>query len=183
MTQSQVAAPATSPVVDLSRRTDFPPSYDERTMLLTFLEYVRLTVHQKCAGLSEEHACAALIPNSPLTTIGGLVSHLRWVEADMIGTFFLGEEDRSPCTEQEPDAEMRIGAERPIGELLAEYAAECARNDEVIAAHSLEDLSVRKINGAQAPLKFAVMHLIEETARHNGHIDLLREMADGVTGA
>ncbi len=184
MTQApQTMAPAASPVVDLSRRTDFPSAYDDRTMLLTFLDYVRLTVHQKCAGISQEHASARLMPTSPLTTIGGLVSHLRWVEADMIGTFFLGEDDRSPCTEEEPDAEMRIGAERPIEKMLADYAAECARNDEVIAAHSLEDLSVRKVNGAPAPLKFAIMHLIEETARHNGHIDLLREMADGVTGA
>jgi uncharacterized damage-inducible protein DinB len=149
------------------------------------LDYVRLTVHAKCVGLSDSDAGVAPLATSPLTSISGLVSHLRWVEAHWVDVVFKGEEDRSPCTPEDPDREMRIGPERPIQELLDEYAAQCARNRELIMATDLDATSERPFqrDGKPMTLRWIVLHLIEETARHNGHIDLLREMADGVTGA
>jgi hypothetical protein len=58
-------------------RTDLPAVWDERTMLVTFLDYVRATVHAKCAGISEADARRAPLVSSPLMTVSGLVSHLR----------------------------------------------------------------------------------------------------------
>jgi Protein of unknown function (DUF664) len=58
-------------------RTDVPPAWDERTILTTFLDYVRATVHAKCEHLTDADARRAPLPGSPLMTLAGLVSHLR----------------------------------------------------------------------------------------------------------
>lgn len=172
------------PNATLELRSDMPLAFDDRSLFTTHLDYVRLTVHAKCAGLVDSDAGRAPLATSPLTSISGLVSHLRWVEAYWIDVVFKGEQDRSPCTDEDPDREMRIGPQRPIQELLEEYAAQCARNSELIATTDLDAISHRRsrATGEGWPLRWIVMHLIEETARHNGHIDLLREMADGVRG-
>ncbi|MFF4778488.1 DinB family protein [Microtetraspora fusca] len=164
-------------------RTDMPSSFDERTMLTTFLDYARATVHAKCEGLSDEDARKAPLPGSPLMTISGLVSHLRWVEYSWMQVVFLGEEDEGPWTDEDPDREMRIGPDFPLAELLADYEAQSDRYRKLVASHDLGTLAKRKIrSGKEVELRWIIMHLIEETARHNGHIDILREMADGVTG-
>ena len=164
-------------------RTDMPQSWDERTMLATFLDYVRATVHAKCEGVSQEHASAAPLPGSPLMTIGGLVSHVRWVEYSWIQVRLLGEEDHGPWTDDDPDRDLRIGAEIPLARLLAEYEEQCARHRELVASLDLDTVAKKPTrSGTYVTLRWIVHHLIEETARHNGHLDILREMADGVTG-
>lgn len=116
-------------------------------------------------------------------TISGLVSHLRWVEYSWFRTWFLGEPDEGPWTEEEPDREMSIAVERPLSELLAEYEADCQTYRELVAAHDLDAPSARiRKNGESFPLRWILFHMLEETSRHNGHIDILRELADGVTG-
>jgi hypothetical protein len=67
--------------ISVGRADDIPSSWDERTILITFLNYVRDTVHAKCEGLSDADARRAPLPGSPLMTVAGLVSHLRWVES------------------------------------------------------------------------------------------------------
>ena len=117
-------------------------------------------------------------------TISGLVSHLRWVEYSWFEVTLLGGEDHGPWTDEDPDREMRIAIEIPLARLLAEYAASCARYRELAASLDLDTPSKRKMSRRAEPvtLRWILFHLIEETARHNGHIDILREMADGVTG-
>jgi uncharacterized damage-inducible protein DinB len=167
-----------------SRTDDVPVSFDERTILTTFLDYARDTVHAKCAGLSEADARRAPLPGSPLMTISGLVSHLRWVEHSWIETRLLGGPDRGPWTDEDPDREMRIAVQVPLAELLEEYAAACARHSELVAGLDLDTPSQGELwRPEPVTLRWILMHLIEETARHNGHIDILREMADGVTGS
>jgi uncharacterized damage-inducible protein DinB len=166
------------------RTDDVPASFDERTILTTFLDYARDTVHAKCAGLSDADARKAPLSGSPLTTIAGLVSHLRWVEYAWIELTLLGGEDHAPWTDEDPDREMRIATEIPIVQLLADYRDTCARHREVVAGLDLDTPSRRELDWRSEPLtlRWILMHLIEETARHNGHIDILREMADRVTG-
>ena len=124
-------------------RTDTPTAWDERTTLTTFLDYVRATAHDKCAGLSDEDAARSLLPSSPLMTIGGLVNHLRWVEYSWIQTRFLGEEDEGPWTEEEPDREMTLGAQLPLAQVLAEYEAQCDRYRELVAGLDLDALAAQ----------------------------------------
>lgn len=164
-------------------RTDVPPAWDERTLLNTFLDYARSTVRAKCAGLSEEDARRAPLETSPLMTISGLVSHLRWVEYSWFSIDLLGGPDEGPWTEEDPDREMRIAVRIPLPQLLDEYDAQTAKNRELAASLDLDTQSVRTMrNGKPVTLRWILFHLIEETARHNGHLDLLRELADGVTG-
>jgi uncharacterized damage-inducible protein DinB len=171
--------------VDLSNRTDVPAAFDERTTVTQLLKYVRLTVHAKCVGLSQSDAVKTPLTDSPAMSIAGLVSHLRWAEAFWIDVIFLGAPYQWPGTDDDSELQMRAGLDRPLDELLDEYAAQAAHTDEVVATHDWDAESVLSDNedGSLVALRYIIMHLIEETARHNGHLDILRELADGVTGA
>src|SRR3712207_1460598 len=81
---------------------------DERTQLVGWLDLQRAIVHWKCEGLSDEDAHRALLPTSPLVTVAGLVSHLRWVEHGWFESAFLGQPDASPSTDDDEDAEWRV---------------------------------------------------------------------------
>ncbi|HEY3505537.1 MAG TPA: DinB family protein [Actinocatenispora sp.] len=165
-------------------RTDVPTTWDERAMLATFLDYARATVHAKCEGLSDELARQAPLPLSPLMTISGLVNHLRWVEYWWFQVVFLGEPDEGPWTDEDPDREMRIAVDMPLSQVLAEYEEQTARYRELVAGTDLDARAKRERHGGGelVNVRWILHHLIEETARHNGHLDILREMADGSRG-
>ncbi|MFF4547768.1 DinB family protein [Streptomyces sp. NPDC001406] len=164
-------------------RTDTPPAWDERTQLTTFLDYVRATARAKCEELFDEDARKALLPGSPLMTLSGLINHLRWVEYYWFQVVFLGEEDNGPWTDEDPDREMRIAVDFPLSQLLDEYAEQSARYNELVAAHDLDTKArTKRRDGSAVDLRWILLHLVEETARHNGHLDILREMTDGRTG-
>ncbi|MET9857267.1 DinB family protein [Streptomyces sp. NPDC006450] len=167
----------------MTRIDDTPPARDERTQLTTFLDYTRNTARAKCAGVSAENARRALLPGSPLMTLSGVINHLRWVEYYWFQVVFLGEEDHGPWTEEDPDREMRIAVDFPLAQLLDEYAEQSARYRALAAQKSLDDQAERAVrDGLHVDLRWILLHLTEETARHNGHLDILREMLDGTTG-
>ncbi|MCZ0207328.1 DinB family protein [Streptomyces achromogenes] len=167
----------------MTRIDDTPPAWDERTQLTTFLDYARDTARAKCAGVSAENARTAPLPSSPLMTLSGVVNHLRWVEYYWFQVVFLGEEDQGPWTEEDPDREMRIAVDFPLTQLLDEYAGQCDRYRRLVAANALDKQAQRPVrDGLHVDLRWILLHLIEETARHNGHLDILREMLDGTTG-
>ena len=170
--------------IDLNKRTDFPAAFDERATLTQLLSYVRLTVHAKCAGLSQSDAAQTPLPSSPAMSIAGLVSHLRWSEAFWIDVVFLGQPNQWPGTDDDSELQMRRGLQRPLAELLDEYATQAAHTDDVIAAREwdAEAVATDENTGKPFALRYIITHLIEETARHTGHLDILRELADGVTG-
>jgi uncharacterized damage-inducible protein DinB len=166
------------------RTDDVPASWDERTILTTFLDYARDTVHAKCEGLSDADARRAPLPGSPLMTISGLVSHLRWVESSWIEKTQLGGTIAPPWTDDDPDGEFRIAVQVPLAQLLADYRAACARHRDLVASLPLDTPSKGDLAWRTEPvtLRWVLFHLTEETARHNGHIDILRELADGARG-
>ncbi|WP_326654966.1 DinB family protein [Streptomyces sp. NBC_01750] len=163
----------------MTRIDDTPPAWDERTQLTTFLDYARDTARAKCDGVSAENAHKALLPGSPLMTMSGVINHLRcWFQV-----VFLGEEDQGPWTEEDPDREMRIAVDFPLTQLLDEYAEQSAHYRELVAGNGLDKQAQRAIrDGLHVDLRWILLHLTEETARHNGHLDILREMLDGTTG-
>ncbi|MFC9295136.1 DinB family protein [Streptomyces sp. NPDC057011] len=168
----------------MTRIDDTPPTWDERTQLATFLDYTRGTARAKCAGVSEENARKSLLPDSPLMTMSGVINHLRWVEYYWFQVVFLGEEDQGPWTDEDPDREMRIAVDFPLAQLLDEYAEQSARYRELVAGRGLDDKALRAVrDGLHVDLRWILLHLTEETARHNGHLDILREMLDGTTGS
>jgi uncharacterized damage-inducible protein DinB len=170
--------------ISSGRADDIPAHWDERTILTTFLDYARDTVHAKCAGLSDADARRASLPGSPLMTISGLVSHLRWVESAWIEQTLLGGTIDAPWTDDDPDREFRIAVTVPLDQLLADYRAACARHRDLVASLDLDTPSKGELGWRTEPvtLRWVLFHLTEETARHNGHLDILRELADGARG-
>jgi uncharacterized damage-inducible protein DinB len=167
----------------MTRLGDTPPAWDERTQLSTFLDYARDTARAKCEGVSAENARKALLPGSPLMTMSGVINHLRWVEYYWFRVVFLGEEDEGPWTDEDPDREMRIAVDFPLSQLLDEYAEGSARHRELVARHALGNRARRPVrDGLHVDLRWILLHLTEETSRHNGHLDILRELLDGTTG-
>jgi uncharacterized damage-inducible protein DinB len=164
-------------------RTDLPDAWDERATLLAMLQYTRDTAAEKCQGLDAAGASAAPLPGSPLTSIGGVVNHLRWVEHSWIETRFVGGPDLGPWTEESPDQEFVDGATLPLSEVLDGYVEQARRTDALIQTLDLDDRSVTPLRSGERPtLRWVLLHLVEENARHNGHLDILRELHDGTTG-
>jgi uncharacterized damage-inducible protein DinB len=179
-----MTSPSASQSISPGRTDDVPASWDDRTILTAFLDYARDTVHAKCMDLSDADARRALLPGSPLMTISGLVSHLRWVETSWLEGKLLGRAIDAPWTDEDPDREFRIAVEVPLAQLLADYHAACARHRDLVASLDLDTPSRGELGWRTEPvtLRWILFHLTEETARHNGHIDILRELADGTRG-
>jgi uncharacterized damage-inducible protein DinB len=162
-------------------RTRPPFDGDERTQLVGWLDLQRAIVRWKCEGLSDEEAHRALLPSSPLMTMAGLLAHLRWTEHGWFEVKFLGGDPTSnPQYAEERDLDMRADGVA-LSTLLADYERQCARSNEIIAAHPLETPSTATRSGNQS-LRWIVTHMIEETARHAGHADIIRELLDGQRG-
>src|SRR5688572_10157298 len=103
-----------------TERTDMPASLDERTTLLTMLDYTRRTALAKCEGISDEDARKAPLPGSPLMTVSGVVSHMRWVERSWIDERLLGHEDEGPWTDEDPDREFHYMLDGPLSAVIEE---------------------------------------------------------------
>jgi uncharacterized damage-inducible protein DinB len=167
-------------------RTDPANSGPERDQLTAFLDFQRETVLLKTDGLSAEQMARSLVPSS--LTLGGLLNHLALVEDWWFRVRFAGLPDDDLWTgidwEADPDFEFHTAADFTPDELRRRYRQACDRSREVVAqASSLDELSVEKQrNGEQFDLRWALLHLIEETARHAGHADYLREAIDGTVG-
>jgi uncharacterized damage-inducible protein DinB len=148
---------------------------DERELLLGWLEYLRQAVIEKAAGLSEDDV--RWQPDGALIALIGIVNHLTHVEWRWIDGSYL----RDPSVSRSEE-EFHVGPERTLDEVLAAYRRRAARTD----------ASVRAAPGLEAPcfhpvfrgidLRWVVVHLIEETARHAGHADATRELLDRERG-
>ena len=156
---------------------------DERTQLVGWLDMQRAIAQWKCEGLSEEDAHRPVLPTSPLMTAAGVISHLRWAEQCWFEVLFLGRPADGPqFDETNEDADMKVEGV-PLARLLDEYERQCAVSNEIVAAHSLDDVGKHPdFRSAQASLRWMLIHMVEETARHVGHLDTIRELLDGETG-
>lgn len=158
------------------RRDAGPPATGpgEREVLVGFLDYLRSSIAAKTDGLPDELVRQAGVPSG--TNVLGLIKHLTAVERHWL----LGQPVRSwPAT-------FRAGADESAADVLAAYRETCAAANAAIAAW--DDLDVpgpkpSKPGAAGGPSRrWTLVHLIEETARHAGHADILREQLDGRTG-
>ena len=155
-----------------------PETGDEREMLVGFLASQRSLVHWKLAGARDVDLLKIATPSG--LTPRGVLNHLTNVERWWWREVFDGQEALEfDWTDADPDGELHIGPDKPLAQLLAEYADECARCDAVL--ESVDDLDQRGVN-RDVSARYVLLHLIEETARHLGHLDLQRELADGSVG-
>ena len=158
----------------------------ERESLEQYLDYQRETILRKTEGLTQEQL-GQRIPTSALT-LAGILYHLALVEEDWFEVKFLGQEDREDWQgidwDADPEYEFRTALAKDPDWLRRRYRDACDRARQVTAAaDSLDDVSVStRVGGKPFTLRWVMLHLIEETARHAGHADLLREAIDGTTG-
>lgn len=169
--------------------TDPPLAGDEVSTLRGFLDYQRDVIRRKTEGLTQEQLNQALPPTT--MTLGGLLKHLAIVEHSWFSQVFLGLDLAEPWGGVDWDADVDWdwhSAEADTPEYLRElYEATVADSDRILqgalAAGGLDLLSVREARGGgRYSLRWILVHLIEEYARHAGHADLLREAIDGSTG-
>ena len=145
-------------------------SPDEVEMYLSWLAFLRGAVLRKAAGLTDEQA--RWQPDGKLIPLVGIVNHLTGVETRWIDGAMLGEPTGEPDDEYHPAV--------PIADALAAYRARAEATD--AAVRRIGDLTTATRNGDGTDLRFVLLHLINETARHAGHADAVRELLDGTVG-
>jgi uncharacterized damage-inducible protein DinB len=170
---------------DPDTRTEPPRQVGERETLEGFLDYYRETILWKVSGMSDEDVRRVIVPSgwSPL----GMVKHLGWVERSWFRARLAGEQGMAfPWTDEDPDADFRVEPGETTEEILQFYRDECERAREIAASASLDDLAADwpadRPPERRPNLRWIYVHLIEETARHAGHLDVARELIDGATG-
>ena len=175
--------------VDEHGRPEPPLEAGETATLLGFLEYQRATLAWKCAGLDAAALRQTVAASS--MTLGGLLKHLAYVEDLWCSRWLYGRERQPPWDavdwKADPDWDWHSAAVDTPEQLHALWQDTVSRSRslvaEALADGGPERLARRTWPDGRAPsLRWILVHLIEEYARHNGHADLLRESVDGLTG-
>jgi uncharacterized damage-inducible protein DinB len=158
----------------------------ELPALTGYLDAQRAAILRKTEGLTREQLAQPLPPST--LTLAGLVNHLALVEDTWLRVRFAGLVDDPLWADRDrdadPDYEFRTAVDLDPEELRQRYRDACARSREVVdRAESLDQRSVgTSRDGLHRDLRWILLHLLEETARHAGHADLLREAIDGTVG-
>jgi len=146
---------------------------DERETVLALLQYQRNSFVKKVDGVSEEAARQSPVASG--TSLLWLTKHMARAESLWLLRRFAGHEALI-----EDD---QLGPEDTVQSAIAEYQQTWVRTDAVVAAaQGLDELCQNVGDEAPVNLRWVLMHLLEETARHAGHADVLREIVDGETG-
>jgi uncharacterized damage-inducible protein DinB len=160
-----------------------PPVADEREGLLGFLAQQRRVLKASAYGLTEEQL--RLAPSASSLSVGGLLKHIAVCESGWVDTMLQREHHHSP---EDYGKDFVLTPDDTLASLIAEYDRVAAETEAAVA-----DLDL----GAPVPVpdepwfpeglkawsvRWVLLHLIEETARHAGHADIVRESIDGATG-
>ena len=159
----------------MPRKKDSKPpatGAEEKATLQGFLDYLRTAIAAKTEGVPEPQVRTAGVPSG--TSLLGLVRHLTQVER----FYFLGEDVR------DWDSTFRPGPDETVEEVLDGYRDAVRRSNAVIEAYAnLTDTAPRSPGRRSGPsMRWVLVHMIEETGRHAGHADILREQIDGAVG-
>ncbi|MFI7608981.1 DinB family protein [Micromonospora sp. NPDC049366] len=154
---------------------------DERAVLESFLDFHRAVVLRKLHGLSDADATRRLVPSA--TTLMGLVKHLTMVEGNWFPSLLApGPDDVYLTAEEDALASFTVTEDDTVDGVAAAYERACERSRTVAGRFALDHVVPHPQLG-EVSLRWILTHLIEETARHAGHADILRELTDGQTGA
>ena len=166
-------------------RINAPVVGDERTLLTAWLDWHRATLQRKCAGLGDAQLRCRAVPPSTLSLLG-LVRHMAEVERGWFRAGVDGEDigDRW-ITAQNPDAEfdeVDTADVADVAEAFLALAEEITRARDVVRRVANLDQTFQHPRRGDVSVRWVMLHMIEEYARHNGHADLLRECIDGQIG-
>ena len=156
-----------------------PYTGDEKQSLWTALDRHRDVVVWKVQGLAEDDLRRPMTPSG--TSLLGLVQHLAAVEYGWFAEAFGDEVEPPPFDADDPEADMRVAPGVPSADVLAYYARARASSDRVVERVGLADTG-RSDSGDAVSLRWVLIHMIEETCRHLGHMDIVRELIDGAIG-
>ncbi len=178
-------------IIDEAGRPEPVLSGGEERTLSTFLDFQRATLEWRCRGLDDEQLQTNLHPTS--MTLAGLLKHLAWVEDYWFTEVVSGEAMPEPWASADfaadHDWEWSSAAHDTADDLRALWAERVAYSRQVLVrelASGHGEALARTYSAwggkGRASLRWLLVHMIEEYARHNGHADLLRESIDGETG-
>jgi uncharacterized damage-inducible protein DinB len=156
-----------------------PLTGGEKETLHFSLDRHRNVIVWKVDGLNDELLRRPMMPSG--TNLIGLVKHLASVEYGWFCGTFGRPSDAIPFDEFNPEADMRAEAGETAADILAYYGRARAAADAAINEIDLEDTGTAW-SGEKVSMRWVLVHMIEETARHAGHMDILRELVDGATG-
>ena len=168
-------------------RTETPAVADEVTMLRSFLDYFRDTLRLQAAGLDAGQLATRHEPST--MTLGGMLKHLTFVEQWWFEVVLHGREPHGIWADVDWDADgdwdwnsaVDDTPEQLHAMLGRQIASSEAALEEALADGGLDRLAERARRGKQVSLRWIMVHLVEEYARHCGHADLIRESIDGAT--
>ncbi|MER5635642.1 DinB family protein [Kitasatospora sp. NPDC002227] len=167
-----------------TNRIDPSLTADEPTMLKQYLDYHRATLAAKCEGLTDEQLKLRPLAPSGLSLLG-LVRHLaeveRWWFLEILDGQEFGE-DGLYFTKEDQDGDFNGVDEADAAEAFTTWRRQIELADAAAAGLSLDQVARRKRRDEDVTLRWIMVHMIEEYARHNGHADLIREQIDGATG-
>jgi uncharacterized damage-inducible protein DinB len=179
------------PQIDEHGRPMPPQESGETSTLSGFLDYQRSTLEWKCQGLSDAELREALPPTS--MTLGGLLKHMAYVEDYWFNQVVAEEPPAEPWNEEDwnadPDWDWHSAVNDSGDELRALWRERVERSQAIAGEQFTEGeaKALGKLHPAwdgqgRVSLRWVLVHMIEEYARHNGHADLIREAIDGQTG-
>lgn len=161
----------------MGRRVPFTGG--EKESLKAALDRHREAVLWKVEGLDDDELRRPMTPSG--TNVLGLVKHLAAVEYGWFCEPFGRPTEPLPFDEDDEDADLRVDPGETTADVLAFYERARAAADQVVADLDLDDTGTAWF-GDTVSMRWVLLHMVEETARHAGHIDIVRELIDGVTG-
>jgi uncharacterized damage-inducible protein DinB len=159
--------------------TRVPFTGAEKESLKVALDRHRDAILWKLEGLDDEQLRRPMVPSG--TSLLGLVKHLAAVEYGWFCDTFGRDTEPLPFDDDDPDADLRIEPGETTEDVLAFYGRARATADQVIDELDIEDTGTAWF-GEAVTMRWVLIHMVEETARHAGHVDILRELIDGMAG-
>ncbi len=158
---------------------------DPAALFTTYLDFYRGTVVAKLAGLSDDQLRSAVLPSG--WTLLEMVKHLAFMEQRWIVWGFLGEGVEEPWGDRDAEGQRwTVPADETSSRLVARLHAVGERTTQVLRTHDLAEYAADtgRFRGDETTptLSWICFHVLQEYARHAGHVDVVRELIDGATG-
>jgi hypothetical protein len=164
----------------METRYGAPIAGAEKDVLEGYMDHYRRTLVEIVRGVSDEDLRRPLTPSG--LTLLGLVKHLALVERWWFGQHVAGDPEFTKWDPADPNADFRVEPDETTQQIIDLYEESCEHSRQVIASASLDD-EIKKTDARHRyNVRWVLMNMIVETARHCGHADILRERIDGKTG-
>jgi uncharacterized damage-inducible protein DinB len=164
------------------KRPHIPFNGPERVQLDAWLDFYRATILEKCDGLNAAQLKERPVTSSRLSLLG-IIRHMTFVEQVWFESTFAGRDITEYYkTEGDRDADFNDLDDTAVENVFILYGQVTDLARELSAGHDLDEMAAKPRRGRDVDLRWILIHMIEEYARHCGHADLIRELIDGATG-